>query len=173
MRKALGRPTREAFVARLRDVAPEFRPLSGHDIPGSTWTFQRSDGDLRQWIAYWQHKHDDAFTVEVGWSRVSDEPLSSWIGSPGDAFAPRGLRFRLSAFWKEGDHWWPVADPPALLQAKTTEDYLRMLAASARVDVDAHRPRLQAAVEDAIGRIAEHALPYFARVRQWAAAEGP
>ena len=40
------------------------------------------------------------------------------------------------------------------------------------VDAARHMPRITAAVEDAIHRIQEHALPYFARVNAWVEQSG-
>jgi hypothetical protein len=74
VRKELGRPTRELFFKLFRDVAPAFLPSGKHQIKGFTWQFLREYPDLRQWIWFQRHKYDDAFTLELSWSKVFDDP---------------------------------------------------------------------------------------------------
>jgi hypothetical protein len=167
VRSALAKPTRDLFFAGLREAAPDFVRTSTHDIKGFTWSFLRRRGALRQWLWFQRHKHQDAFTVELSWSLLSDEPAAPGFGGPDDAFRPAGYRFRLGAFFApHGDHWWHVADPaPA---AANVQQLLESLAASQRVDVAAAMPRIEAAVADALGHLRAHALPYFDRVSEWA-----
>lgn len=167
MRSALGRPTRERFFAGLREAAPGFVRTSKYDIKGFTWSFRRRRGKLRQWLWFQQHKYDDAFTVELSWSLLEDEPTRPGFGGPADPFRPEGYRFRLGAFLGAGgDRWWHVADP--VPTARSVEQLLASLAAAQEVDVAAARPRIEAAVADALGVVRGHALPYFERVAQWA-----
>lgn len=164
MRKELGRPTRELFFKLFRDVAPDFQPANQHQIKGFTWHFLRESPDLRQWICFQRHKSDDAFTLELSWSQTFEDPALPPFGSPEDPFQREGYRFRLGAFWaRGGDHWWRVASRPSM-----AGDALSLLLARTAVDVEKQMPRIRAAVEDAVGRVQEHALPYFARVAEWA-----
>ena len=97
-------------------------------------------------------------------SQVVDAPTGPPFGSPQDPFRPNGCRFRLGAFWSPGgDYWWYVADQPSPLS-----ELVRGLLARPAIDVEKQMPRIRAVVEDAVGRVKEHALPYFARVAQWA-----
>lgn len=168
MRKELGKPTRQIFFSRLVEVAPDFRRDSSRDIKGFTWSFLRRAGDLRQWLWFQRHTYDDAFTVELSWSCVSDEPASPRLGRPDDAFTEQGCRFRLGAFWNPGgDHWWHVADrPPSVLDIPPDQSVDALLDRPP-VNLELALPRVRLAVEDAIGRIREHAIPYFDRVLQW------
>ena len=167
MRSALGKPTRELFFKGLREAAPDFVRTSTYDIKGFTWSFLRRRGALRQWLWFQRHKHEDAFTVEVSWSLVFDEPSQPGFGGPEDPFRPEGYRFRLGAFLGAGaDRWWHVAAPAP--RAQSVEQILASLAASQQVDVAAAMPRIEAAVADALGHVRAHALPYFDRVSEWA-----
>ena len=164
MRKELGRPTRELFFKRFREAAPDFLPSSKHQIKGFTWQFLREYPDLRQWIWFQRSKNEDAFTLELSWSQVFDDPTRPPFGSPDKPLTREGYRFRLGAFRKPaGDHWWHVAEPPSLVA-----DALSLLRGKRAVDVEKHMPRIRAVVEDAVGLVKEHALPYLDRVAQWA-----
>jgi hypothetical protein len=100
-------------VAGLREVAPDFHPSNDHQIKGFTWPFLRQQPGLRQWIWFQRAKHDDAFTVELSWSRLYEDPARPPMGSPSDPFKPEGCRFRLGLFWN-GDYWWRVAPRPSI-----------------------------------------------------------
>ncbi len=169
MRKELGKPTREYFVAGLAESAPEFQRSSPHDIKGFTWSFVWRERELHRWLWYQQHKYDDAFTVELSWSCLTQEPTRAPSRNPADAFTPEGARFRLGAFWnKGGDYWWYVADPPPGILDCSPEDYIKRLAMPAKIEL----PRVREAVDDAVARIREYALPYFDRVAEWARTDG-
>ncbi len=169
MRKELGKPTREYFFARLTDVAPEFQRCNTCDIKGFTWSLLRQERNLCQWIWFQRHKYDDAFTVELSWSCLTKEPQRPPHKNPADPFGPEGARFRLGAFWNNGgDYWWYVADPPPAMSDLSPEEYVRRLLMPAEVDLSQALPRVRAAVDDAISRVQEHALPYFGRVAEWA-----
>lgn len=171
MRKELGRPTRELFFARLAEAAPDFHRDSSRDIKGFTWSFLRRAGTLREWLWFQRHKYDDAFTVELSWSCLTDEPTRPRTGRPDDGFTEEGCRFRLGAFWKQGgDHWWYLMDPPPSILEMSPEKYVELLLERPPADLAQALPRVHMAVDDAIGRIREYALPYFDRVFQWAAA---
>ncbi len=168
MRKELGKPTREYFFARLADVAPEFERCSTHDIKGFIWSFVRQQRDLYQWLWFQRHKYDDAFTVELSWSCLTKDPARAPSKSPADAFTPEGARFRLGAFWNSGgDYWWYVADPPPGMLEVSPEEYINRLLRPPEIDLTKALPRVHAAVDDAIARIREYALPYFGRVAEW------
>jgi hypothetical protein len=172
MRKQLGKPTRELFFSRLRYVAPDFHRCSTHDIKGFTWTFLRQQARLRQWLRFQRHKYDDAFTVELAWSCMFDNPTSPPLGGPDAPFTPNGCRFRLGAFWDtRGDFWWRLVDPPVRTVGTSSEDYVHDLFDQPVIDMDKATARVRPAVEDAIRRIQELALPYFERVSQWAASQ--
>lgn len=169
MRKELGKPTRELFFAMVGDVAPEFGRCSAHDIRGFTWWLCRQRGNLRQWLSFQQHRYDNAFTVEISWSSVFEDPTRPPLGTPEDPFTPCGCRMRLGAFWnKGGDFWWHLTDPPPGLLDVSPEEYLQAWAAPSAVDLVTTLPRVRAAVEDAVERIREYAVPYFERVAAWA-----
>ena len=159
MRKEFGKPTRDLFFGRLKEIAPDFVKSSEHDIKGFTWTVARRIGDLRQAITFQRHKYDDAFTVEISWSCLHDNPVEAKFGEPSDAFTPRGLRFRLGRFWEpQKDVWWYVAEPQFGLG----------LSHLLKTFVPAPDPEqaIHAAVADAMNRIEQHALPYLDRVAQ-------
>ena len=170
MRKELGKPTREYFFARLAEIAPDFQRCSTYDIKGFTWSFLRRQNDLYQWLWFQRHMYDDAFTVELSWSCLTEEPTRPPIRDPSDAFTPEGARFRLGRFWNSGgDYWWYIADPPPSISEVTPEEYVnRLLAPRPEVDLGKVMPKLRATVDDVIVRIQEHALPYFNRVALWA-----
>ena len=174
MRKELGKPTREYFFGRLAEVAPDFQRCSTHDIKGFTWSFLRQQRDLHQWLWFQRHKYDDAFTVELSWSCAIKEPTRPPFRNSSDAFTPEGARFRLGAFWNSGgDYWWYVADPPPRFSEVTPEEYInRLLTPPPEVDLGKALPKLRETVDDAIGRIQEHALPYFNRVALWVLTDG-
>jgi hypothetical protein len=170
MRKELGKPTRASFARRLRSLAPDFDPAPDYAHDGVVWPFIRRREALVQCVWYQQHKYEDSFTVELSWSRRFLDPAEVPFGSPGDPFRPEGCRFRLGAFWAPiGDHWWPVADGPPDILTMPPEEYLRALENPPPVDLDAQMPAISRAVDDAVGRIEEFALPYFDRVTEWAA----
>jgi len=169
MRKELGTPARALFSRRLREVAPDFEPRPEYGLPGFTWPFIRVSAPVMQCIWYQQHKRNDSFTLELSWSQRAQDPATVRLGGPQDSFQPEGCRFRLGAFWQSGgDFWWAVADGLPDLLTTPTSDFLRVLENPSPVDLDAPMPRISQAVQDAVDRVQEFALPYFDRVLEWA-----
>lgn len=170
MRKELGETTRELFFLRLGEVAPEFHPCSTYDVKGFTWSFLHREGPLSQWIWFQRHRTENAFTVEISWSCLSENPTHPPFGRPTDPFSPAGCRFRLGAFWeKGGDFWWHVTEPSASLFDLSPEEFSKSLLQPPVINLEKELPRIRAAIEDCVSRIHDHALPYFRQVSEWSA----
>ena len=158
--------TSSLSLRRLRQI---FDAAPRTTSKGFTWSFLHHQEHLYQWLWFQRHKYDDAFTVELSWNCLTDEPTRPPFRDPADSFSPEGARMRLGAFWNNGgDYWWYVADAPPGILDVPPEEWLKRLAMPQVVDLNKTLPRLHRAVDDAIGRIRDYALPYFSRVGAWA-----
>ena len=166
MRKELGKPTRDLFFRRIKEIAPEFLRVSTYDIKGFTWSFLRREGNLRQWLTFQRHKYEDAFTVGLSWSCLDDNPTLPRWGSPADPPVPGGCQFRLGHFWDpKHDKWWHIVKPE--------DDAFGMMFPLGDSQMAAALVEVPRQVEDAITGIEQHALPYFEMVARWARRRSP
>jgi hypothetical protein len=118
--------------AELRRQMPEVAEVKSEPLPTACRLYGWKGDDALTFFAMFQvDRYDDAFTVEIGWSRDGHWPeaFSLKPPEPKDAEQNRGTRFRLGRLWMDKDVWWPVHEDTGGSQVRLqVEDAVRRLA---------------------------------------------
>ena len=166
MRKEYRRAVREEFAERLADLAPGFR-LAKVESPllfGGESVFQWSPGGgFIGWLLLIPDTKRQAFTLEVGWSRVERFPelgmRPSVMLGPDDALpvdVPEGF-VRLGGLSARTDLWWELPDP-ALARPSDLSALAVSLEPISRGQAAAHAAKPVAAAMQVVDG---HALPFL------------
>lgn len=163
MRSPLGRRVRRRFGARLKQILPQFDEAKDELIPQGCRLYRwRPGGAVTFYLFLLIDPQSDRFTVEVVWTLTGQWPptFRGW-GAPDDQPTEGTVEFRLCRFWEpKQDIWWEVARLP------TMEDLERAILTLGDYEeaLENALPRVEPLVDDAINRIEQHALPYFANI---------
>src|SRR6266568_8004094 len=114
----------------LAMTLPEFRELTGDEIPTVCRLYGwKVGGRLMLYVLFQVNRHEDSFTLEIGWSREGRWPALLFMVNPPArqelATVPEG-RFRLGNLWTGDDFWWQVDETRGV--ASQMDDAIRHLA---------------------------------------------
>lgn len=160
MRRKLAELTRKEFDKRMKERLPQFsEEKHGDTVPGSRVYCWNMKVSFRSYIYLTFAPLEDRFNIDIAWSL--NERFPSGVLPTGPYEQPKNgdKRFRLSELWGETkDPWWWVAEKPnwqAVIESgNPLED----------PPLEECMPKVKPAVEDAVGRIVEFAIPYFGEV---------
>ena len=168
MRKAIGRTLRGKFERQLLERLPWFQPFPFKDNPlGERAYCCRPADDLAFYIVLRPHPRQETFSIEIGWSDGRPWPLPHewWV----DADAPVdgvGGWLGLGALWgaPNGLHEWQLSEhmPLDFVLTASPEEFVARLVDDEYVQTGV--ANVSAAVQDAVARVVDHALPYFRRI---------
>jgi hypothetical protein len=169
MRKELSKALRAEFTAAMASRLPQFVPIkvtSRYAWPGSRifrWVF---DPSLHFFVElFLDHKGDDAFGVEVGWSRLGRYPevpvRPGWL----EDAAKAEHWVRLSSFYSNVGGMWSLeaseGAPGAVGQGARS---LELAAGRPPIPLEQALARVGPRVVDVMEKLATYALPYFEEV---------
>jgi hypothetical protein len=121
---------KKIFWQTVRDEVarqmPDLSELKGEVLPSVCrvyrWGRDGRDGDTMAFFVMFQaDRHDDAFTVEIGWSNDGHWPQTLKVRppEPSDAKQGEGVRIRLGRLWMDKDVWWRIDENRNGLDVKT------------------------------------------------------
>ncbi|MGD9723623.1 MAG: hypothetical protein AB7O59_19980 [Pirellulales bacterium] len=167
MRSDYGKLLRKQFEEVLLRTLPQFeRSSETENLQGCRLYESRLTPALVGYIFLIVSIHSEWFTIELGWSH--DGRFPSWL-IPVRGPERGAYRLRIAELWHATkDHWWKVT------AQRTVRDMT--LEEIGRFDMDflnpppkmtdADREVLRTAVDDAIQKIQQYAIPYFEQVAQ-------
>ena len=169
MRKEYGKALRDMFTAEMKSQLPGFVPVkvtSPYIGPGERAFRWVPAEPLHCWILLCpDQKGREAFTVEVGWSRLGRFPElsmrpSSAVPSPGrDELALDEYVCRLGEIVAGGDFWWELESNES---PDTQEAYMAYLQAKVTpVSPQEAKRIVQPHVQDALDKLRFHGVPYL------------
>ena len=107
------------------------------------------------------HSRDDSFTVEIAWNDRDEFPGMAFGMSPKEMPKKGGFRGPLSGFWTDDDPGWELAPgwsdeewEELELDGKIPEE----------TPIEEAMKKVKPQVANAIARLREHGLPYFAKI---------
>jgi hypothetical protein len=166
MRSDYGKLLRSAFEQKLLAALPQFTRSNETQIPPGCRLYEWLIST--QLTAYLLLVPSDSehFTIEIGWTHGGPFPFALFIPQ---VIRHGSFRCRLSRMWNPPcDYWWKVT------AQRTVKDMT--LEEIGRFDTDflnpppkmtdADREVLRTAVDDAIQKIKQYAIPYFEQVAQ-------
>jgi hypothetical protein len=172
MRKELSKAVRAEFTAAMGRRLPQFVPVkidSRYAWPNSR-VFRWAYDDVMHFFVemFFDPKGDDAFTVEVGWSRLGRYPEVSVRPGfrTGEEFAKAEYWCRLSHLYSATGGFWSLEEPDAAPGA-SGQGSGRSPAIGAglpQIGVEEALTRVAPRVEDAVDKLVVHALPYLDEV---------
>lgn len=170
MRKEYGKALRDTFDREMKARLPAFKPFKSKSIylfPGERVYHRIVREPIHCFIILVPSRKDtDAFTIEIGWSKLGRFPELGMrpSGSPTPArteFEQAEFVCRLARLWSREDVWWPVG-AAAKLDLLNPKDQMEALMARVKpISPDEASAAAQGPVEDAIGRITAYAVPYL------------
>ncbi|MGD9723618.1 MAG: hypothetical protein AB7O59_19955 [Pirellulales bacterium] len=166
MRSDYGKLLRREFEQELLAALPQFTRSNETQIPPGCRLYEWLMS--KELTAYLLLVPSDSehFTIEVGWTRGGPFPFALFMP---EVIQQGSFRCRLSRMWNPpSEYWWKVTSQ------RTVKDMT--LEEIGRFDMDflnpppkmtdADREVLRAAVDDAIQKIQQYAIPYFEQVAQ-------
>lgn len=147
MRKELTDLTIREFETRLASTAPAFRRTSYENRDAVIRMYACEADGVRRFLLLQCDKRENAFTIEVAWSKGGDYPFMTFMAQvPAlEANVPAEGRLRLLqlSVADAKHHWWKVSDSViGRLAGKT----------------------VQTQMEDAFAHLANDGLPYLEKV---------
>lgn len=136
------------FESRLGSALPQFEPIRDQKIAPVCRLYGWRANEISLFILLQVHRHEDSFTVEIGWSLSGNwpTPFSVFPFAPDEASTMREARFRLGRLWANEVVWWDVAP------AWSVTRFLK-----------GPTSRIPKQVDDAVNRLSKNGLPYFDR----------
>ncbi|MGB6065367.1 MAG: hypothetical protein WBG50_11195 [Desulfomonilaceae bacterium] len=170
MRKEYGKALREVFTQELKVHLPQFLPVkisSLNIFPGERGFRWVPAEPTHFWIILCpDQKGHEAFTVELGWSRLGRfpelgmRPSSNAPSENRDEFALEEYVCRLGMLMTGGDLWWHLENPlEHLASQETYMAYLQQKVSPISQEEATRivRPR----AEDAVEKLRLYAVPYL------------
>ncbi len=167
MRKEYGKALRHLFSAEMKNRLPRFLPVklsSVYLLPGERAFRWIQAEAIHLWILLCpDQKGREAFTVEIGWSKLGRFPELSMRPSfqtptaRRDEFALDEYVCRLGMLVSGEDHWWELE---SLADLDSQEAYLACLQAKVSPVSPEEATRIvRPHVEDAVGKLCLYAVP--------------
>lgn len=159
MHSDISAAVRQEFHSRLGATLPHFAVSNELDTPpGSVLYRWAARDDLVFFLLLQFHRREEWFTVEIAWSRHGRWPATEVDRDPDLDSRKDTSRFRAGRLWAppQEDIWWRLA-PRVSVEAPLEGHFVA-------VPQDELRRRVPAAVDDAVQRLVQHAVPYFTRV---------
>jgi hypothetical protein len=156
VRRKLAEAVRKRFTARLNERLPQFQALRSDEIaPGGRLYGWELSPELSAYLLLVLFPHDDWFTLEVAWSDKKRFPIQAPPSLPHEEARGGELRFRAHTLWTDPrtDFWWK-------LDEAVLTDALELFEQPA----EALLARVPACVDDAVGHVVEHVVPYLQRL---------
>jgi hypothetical protein len=100
---------------------PYVSEVRGEPLPGACRLYGWGDRDpLAFFVMFQADRHEDAFTVEIGWSKDGHWPQAFKLKPPDPTGnETSGARFRLGRLWMDTDVWWTIDEGRAGLDLST------------------------------------------------------
>jgi hypothetical protein len=110
MDSSLAKVVVSVFEKRLEEVLPQFESISDQEIASVCRLYGSTIDKITFFVLLQMHRHEDSFTVEVGWSKSQKWPETFLVSpvTPEQAEGKREARFRLGRLWVDEDVWWDV-----------------------------------------------------------------
>lgn len=166
MRKEYGLVLRETFSETLAVVCPSFAPVRKPamltPVPGERVWRRVVAADRHLWVAVVPDQNREAFTIELGWSRLGRFPQLSMrpsLAQPRDAGSPEEYLCRLGALSRGRDWWWVIEEPPLGAGKQALMAYL--LAQTQPVAPAVARARVLPLVQEGVAEFVHHGLPFL------------
>ncbi len=169
MRKEYGKALRELFTVEMNARLPQFLPIKVSSIylfPGERAFRWIPAEPIHLWILLCPHqKGREAFTVEIGWSRLGRFPELSMRPSL-EVPSARRVEFamdeyvcRLGMLVSGGDYWWQLEDSELPDSQETYRAYLqsKTIPVTPQDAIQVVRPQVQ----DAVDKLRLYAIPYL------------
>ena len=173
MRSELAKAVKKQFEARLKRELPQFRPVTSAETPAGCRLFEWQVASELSTFLLLVISRDDRFTVEGAWSSDGQFPNRLLPGYPinfpaenvrRDEPKDGRFRFRLSRLWQpRGDPWWELVPQPSMAELQARLDRL----AQGIIDdppVEEALQKVEPLVDDAVRKVALHAVPYFLEI---------
>lgn len=169
MRKEYGKALRQLFSAEMNNLLPRFLPVklsSLYILPGERPFRWIPVEAVHLWILLCpDQKGREAFTVEIGWSKLGRFPELSMRpsfrapSSGREEFALDEYVCRLGMLVSGDDSWWELESPADL---NSQEAYLAYLQAKISSISPEEADRIvRPHVEDAVEKLCLHGIPYL------------
>jgi len=157
MRSKIGKVLRTKFDQRMKSGLPIFETDGvSYFPPGSRGYVSHSWPGLSAYIVLSISPKDDTFYIDVAWSRNGRYPHTA-ITEPDVLPADGDSQFRLNRLYDPKQYQgWYLARPRSL-----DDDFFTFVEES----VDVSLERIDPALDDVFGKIKEHVLPYFDRLK--------
>jgi hypothetical protein len=171
VRRQLGKELKRQFKEQLRVKLPQFGEVK---IDPNRWGWKVFEWaiapGMKAYVCLFPSQKDDAFTVDIAWSRQGRFPRHLDYLFPHDI--PRARIFasepvdgeyltRLPYLYSDRDQWWEVI--PRLSVEEILEQQRRQIE-SGQVEeapIEAGLERIEPLVTDAVNRIVEYGVPWL------------
>jgi hypothetical protein len=171
VRRVLGKEVKRRFCEQLRECLPQIAGVK-HDRNRFGWkVFEWAlSSDVKADLCLCLSVRDDAFTVEIGWSRQGRFPGHLGIMFPHDiararihASEPVDGEFltRLPYLYTDKDEWWEVI--PRLTVKEILEQQQRQIETGQveETPIEVGLERIEPLVSEAVERIVTYGLPWL------------
>jgi hypothetical protein len=166
MRKEYGAALREVFSETLTAVCPSFmlvkKPSMLACVPGERAYRWIATHSQHMWMVLVPDQQREAFTIELGWSRLGRFPQLTMRPSfvaPEDAAMEDEYLCRLGDLSRGKDWWWTIEELP--LDATQDQFMAYILAQTLPLSPEVARSRIVPHVEEAMGEFERFGLPFL------------
>lgn len=166
MRKEYGNALREIFTEGFHRVCPFFalvkKPSILAVVPGERayrWAFTERQ---HMWVVLVPDQKREAFTIELGWSRLGRFPqltMRPSFARPKEAGSEDEYLCRLGELSRGQDWWWVIEELPLNFSQEQFMAYI--MAQTKPISPETARSRVSPLVNEAVSEFERFGLPFL------------
>jgi hypothetical protein len=156
MRSKLGKALRQKFEEELKKQYPQFEEDKKSIIPSGCRLYMwKLKENLFFFVELVLSPKDDSFTIQIGWSKNNDYPLSLNF-DPQEISSKENSRFRMSLLVTQKDYWWYLAKKSTL-----DDDFFTFV----ETPIEESLEKISPTIDEVFNQIKEYVIPYFEKVK--------